>query len=64
MTSFSFELAGKFALNKNVNRVEWVVLDWNKNAIDFYNKSGARTLDDWRVVQMTKEDIKKHLDAL
>ena len=40
------------------------VLDWNKNAIDFYNKSGAKTLDDWRVVQMTKEDIKKHLDAL
>ena len=53
-----------YSLKKNVNRVEWVVLDWNKSAIDFYNKSGARTLDDWRVVQMTKEDIKKHLDAL
>tara|TARA_B100000941_G_scaffold289860_1_gene270261 strand:- start:2250 stop:2732 length:483 start_codon:yes stop_codon:yes gene_type:complete len=53
-----------YSLKKNVNRVEWVVLNWNKNAIDFYNKSGAKTLDDWRVVQMTKEDIKKHLDTL
>lgn len=40
-----------------VRRIEWNVLDWNQNAIDFYEKSGARVLDDWRVVQMTKEGI-------
>mgnify|MGYP003332944038 CR=1 FL=1 len=26
--------------------MEWVVLDWNKNAIDFYNISGAKVLQD------------------
>lgn len=36
----------------NVRRIEWNVLDWNTPAIDFYNKSGAKILEDWRVVQM------------
>lgn len=40
-----------------VRRIEWNVLDWNQNAIDFYEKSGARVLDDWRVVQMTEDGI-------
>lgn len=40
-----------------VRRIEWNVLDWNQNAIDFYKKSGAKVLDDWRVVQMTEDGI-------
>jgi len=40
-----------------VRRIEWNVLDWNQNAIDFYEKSGAKILDDWRVVQMTEDGI-------
>ena len=35
-----------------VRRIEWAVLDWNTPAIDFYKKSGAKILEDWRVVQM------------
>ncbi|WP_188363168.1 GNAT family N-acetyltransferase [Flavobacterium orientale] len=41
----------------NVRRIEWNVLDWNTPAIDFYKKSGAVLLDDWRVVHMTEEGI-------
>lgn len=40
-----------------VRRIEWNVLDWNQNAIDFYEKSGAKVLDDWKVVQMTEDGI-------
>jgi GNAT superfamily N-acetyltransferase len=40
-----------------VRRVEWNVLDWNTPAIDFYIKSGARILDDWRVAQMDEKGI-------
>ena len=39
------------------NRVEWAVLDWNIDAIKFYESSGAKILSDWRTVQMTKEMI-------
>lgn len=41
----------------NVRRIEWNVLDWNTPAVDFYKKSGAHILNDWRVVQMDKNGI-------
>ncbi|REH00055.1 GNAT family N-acetyltransferase [Flavobacterium aquicola] len=40
-----------------VRRIEWNVLDWNTPAIDFYEKSGAKILDEWRVAQMDEEAI-------
>lgn len=40
-----------------VRRIEWNVLDWNTPAIEFYNKSGANILEDWRVVQMDETAI-------
>lgn len=44
-----------------VRRIEWNVLDWNEPAIRFYEKSGAKVLDDWRVVQMNEEGINRFL---
>jgi GNAT superfamily N-acetyltransferase len=45
----------------NVRRIEWNVLDWNTPAINFYNKSGAKILDDWRVVHMDEQGINEFL---
>jgi GNAT superfamily N-acetyltransferase len=45
----------------NVRRIEWNVLDWNTPAITFYNKSGAKLLDDWRVVQMDEAGMNHFL---
>nr|WP_315195084.1 GNAT family N-acetyltransferase [uncultured Flavobacterium sp.] len=45
-----------------VRRIEWNVLDWNTPAIDFYEKSGANILEDWRVVQMDKTAIDLFLE--
>ena len=42
---------------ENVRRIEWNVLDWNTPAIDFYKKSGAKVVEDWRVVHMDEEGI-------
>ena len=44
-----------------VRRIEWNVLDWNTPAIDFYEKSGAKVLGDWRVVQMDEAGIEQFL---
>ncbi|MFZ4670490.1 MAG: GNAT family N-acetyltransferase [Flavobacterium sp.] len=46
----------------NVRRIEWAVLDWNTPAIDFYKKSGAKVLDDWRLAQMDEKGINKFLN--
>ena len=51
----------KMAFNSGVKRVEWNVLDWNSTAINFYKKSGAKVLDDWRSVQMHRSEMKKYL---
>lgn len=46
---------------ENVRRIEWNVLDWNTPAIDFYEKSGAKVLGDWRVVHMNENGIKNFI---
>jgi GNAT superfamily N-acetyltransferase len=46
----------------NVRRIEWNVLDWNKAAVAFYLKSGAKVLEDWRVVQMDENGIHEFLN--
>ena len=40
-----------------VRRIECAVLDWNTPAIDFYVKSGAKVLADWRVAQLDEQVI-------
>lgn len=40
-----------------VRRIEWNVLDWNTPAIEFYEKSGAKVLKEWRVAQMDEVGI-------
>ena len=40
-----------------VRRIEWAVLDWNTTAIDFYENSGAKVFDEWRVAQMDEAGI-------
>ncbi|WP_293870630.1 GNAT family N-acetyltransferase [Flavobacterium sp.] len=47
-----------------VRRIEWAVLDWNAPAIDFYTKSGAKIMQDWRVVQMDEKVINEFLSNL
>lgn len=46
---------------ENVRRIEWNVLAWNTPAIDFYEKSGAKVLGDWRVVHMDENGIKNFI---
>lgn len=49
----------RFAKAQGVRRVEWVVLNWNTHAIEFYERSGAAILQDWLTVQMNEEGITK-----
>lgn len=47
-----------------VERVEWAVLDWNLPAINFYQKSGATVLDDWKTAQMDKKSINNYISKI
>ena len=47
-----FEELIEIAKKKGCGRMEWIVLDWNKNAIKFYNKLGAKHLKEWNFYRM------------
>jgi len=53
----------EYAYEQKVKRVEWVVLDWNKNAIEFYKKTGANILKDWRTVQMHEKALNEFITS-
>ncbi|MBE2218358.1 MAG: GNAT family N-acetyltransferase [Ignavibacteria bacterium] len=48
-----FEELIKIAKKDKFGRVEWSVLDWNINAIAFYNKIGAKPLSEWVYYRLT-----------
>ncbi|MFN0728612.1 GNAT family N-acetyltransferase [Polaribacter gochangensis] len=52
----------KYAYDLGAKRVVWDVLNWNKNAIDFYKSTGATVLDDWQVVHMREDALKKFIE--
>jgi len=45
----------KIAKERNCGRVEWVVLNWNKPAIDFYENLGAVPMDEWTTYRLSSE---------
>ncbi len=47
------------AVERDCGRFEWSVLDWNANAIAFYEKMGADVLPDWRICRVTGEALAK-----
>jgi GNAT superfamily N-acetyltransferase len=46
----------ELARERGAGRLEWSVLDWNANAIAFYEKMGATVLPDWRICRVTFSD--------
>lgn len=47
------------AHRRGCGRMEWAVLTWNQLAMDFYERYGAKRLEDWRVYRLdlnTKND--------
>ena len=44
---------GALAVERGCGRFEWSVLDWNANAIRFYEKMGATVMPEWRICRVT-----------
>ena len=44
-------------VEEKLGRMEWAVLDWNAQAIAFYDALGSRSLDDWRIRRLTGEAL-------
>ncbi len=45
------------ALQNQCARFEWMVLDWNRSAIAFYERLGATVLTDWRICRLDEGQL-------
>lgn len=51
-------LAG-IAVERGGGRFEWSVLDWNVDAIRFYERLGAKAMDGWTTYRVTGEALER-----
>ena len=47
----------QLAVERDCGRFEWSVLDWNANAIKFYEGMGATVMPDWRICRVTGDAL-------
>jgi GNAT superfamily N-acetyltransferase len=47
------------ALQRGHVRLEWCALEWNEPALEFYAGLGATRLEDWRMLRLEREGMRK-----
>lgn len=47
----------QLAVQRGCGRLEWAVLNWNQDAIRFYERLGARPNSEWTVYRLTGEAL-------
>lgn len=52
-----FDFLVKKAKEEELGRIEWVCLDWNEPSIKFYEKLGAKPLNDWIIFRLDNKAI-------
>jgi GNAT superfamily N-acetyltransferase len=51
---------GSLAVERGCGRFEWCVLDWNENAIRFYEKMNATVMQDWRLCRLAGPQLQAY----
>jgi len=51
------ERLAQVAVDRGCGRLEWAVLDWNKDAIRFYERLGAKPNSEWTVYRLSGEPL-------
>jgi GNAT superfamily N-acetyltransferase len=52
------------AYGRGCGRMEWVVLDWNRPAIDFYERMGAQHLSEWLTYRLDRDALSRLAGAV
>lgn len=58
-----FQYLVEEALDRGCARMEWVVVDWNDNAIGFYERRGAEQLSDWHSYRLEEEQMRELVES-
>jgi len=49
----------KIGAERNCGRFEWTALNWNENALEFYRKLGAQAMEEWVLLRMNAEGMRR-----
>jgi GNAT superfamily N-acetyltransferase len=52
------ERLAQVAIERGCGRLEWAVLNWNQDAIRFYERLGAKPNSEWTVYRLTGEPLR------
>lgn len=52
------ERLARIAVERDCGRLEWAVLDWNRGAIGFYERLGAKPNSEWTIYRLTGEPLR------
>ena len=52
------ERLAQVAVDRGCGRLEWAVLDWNVDAIKFYERLGAKPNSEWTVYRLTGRPLR------
>ncbi|MFN3860895.1 MAG: GNAT family N-acetyltransferase [Roseateles sp.] len=53
----------QLACERGLGRFDWTVLNWNEDAIRFYQKLGAEVLPDWRICRLSGDALQRYADG-
>jgi GNAT superfamily N-acetyltransferase len=54
-----FESVAKVGVENACGRYEWIALDWNERALDFYQGLGARAMKEWVWHRINPADLRR-----
>ena len=54
----------KLAVERGCGRLEWWVLLWNEDAIRFYKRLGAKSMNEWTVLRIDGTSLEKLADTV
>jgi GNAT superfamily N-acetyltransferase len=53
-----FARVAALAVERGFPRVEWAALNWNDLALGFYDRLGARRMDEWQMLRLEGESLR------
>ena len=57
-----FKRLAKEAVDRGCGRMEWACLDWNELGLRFYDRLGARGLNDWKYFRLVRHELERLAD--
>ena len=49
----------RIGVEQNCGRFEWTALNWNKPALDFYSRLGAQAMDEWVLLRLDPDGLRR-----